>query len=147
MENRMLSMTTSGWVKSTRTCEPASATLNSQSPASTMATSSRSSDASTALHTCCPMRPRAPRTPTLTGSFICAAPVVIPLSYRAVEVVLTERPHHGQTPPPGPDAPGDVGDVAVGHGVEAGEHLVHPDDIAVCDLALADPRHARAGVL
>src|SRR4051794_36792661 len=65
MQNRMLSMTTSGRVKSTTTSAPASATLNNQSPASTMATSSRSSAALTARTTSVPIRPRAPSTPTL----------------------------------------------------------------------------------
>src|SRR4051794_20958293 len=140
---RMLSMTTSGWVKSTSTWEPASATLNSQSPASTIATSSRSSAASTALHTCSPMRPRAPRTPTLMGSLI----VPLPLSHRTVEVVLAERPHHGQASRPGEDLPGHGGDVVSGNRVDAAEELVHADHVAVRDLALADAGHPRAGVL
>src|SRR5215212_37738 len=64
MQNRMLSMTTSGRVKSTTTCAPALARSNSQSPSSTIATSSRSSAALTALTTSVPIRPRAPSTPT-----------------------------------------------------------------------------------
>ena len=68
MHQRMLSSTTSGWVKSTTTCAPASATLKSQSPASTIATRSRSSAASTARQASLPIRPRAPSTPTRNGS-------------------------------------------------------------------------------
>src|SRR3954452_4368143 len=98
MQNRMLSMTTSGRVKSTTTWAPASATLNSHSPASTMATSSRSSAALTALTTSVPIRPRAPSTPTLMRG---GSPVVEELScWPGTEVVTRSsfpRPRPGAT--------------------------------------------------
>src|SRR6476646_4024751 len=129
--NRRLSMTTSGWVKSTSTWAPASATLNSQSPASTIATSSRSDAASTALQTCCPIRPREPSTPTRVGSVITLVP-----SYRTVEVVFAERPHDRQTPRPAQQVRGDVGDVDGRDRVDLGEQLVDTEHVAVDELAL-----------
>jgi hypothetical protein len=68
MHQCTLSITVSGVVKSTTTSAAASEMLNSQSPWSTIATSSRSSAASTVLQTSVPMRPRAPSTPTRIGS-------------------------------------------------------------------------------
>jgi hypothetical protein len=72
MHQCTLSITASGAVKSTTTSAPASEMLNSQSPWSTIATSSMSSAASTVLQTSVPMRPRAPSTPTRIGSVILA---------------------------------------------------------------------------
>src|SRR4051812_10223763 len=97
MQNRMLSMTTSGRVKSTTTSAPASATLNSQSPASTIATSSRSSAALTALTTSVPIRPRAPRTPTRVPA---GSPVVDGLSCWPAEVVTRSSFPSARTPAP-----------------------------------------------
>src|SRR4051794_4192985 len=141
--NRMLSMTTSGWVKSTSTCEPASATLNSQSPASTIATTSRSGAASTALQTCWPIRPRAPRTPTLIGSLMKLASV----SYSAVEVVVAERADNRQAARSAEQVTGELDNIFRCHGIDAGEQLVDAEHVAVDDLALTDPGHPGTGVL
>src|SRR5690348_9786795 len=86
MQNRMWSITTSGWVKSTTTWAPASAMLNSQSPSSTIATSSRSSAALTAFTTSVPIRPRAPSTPTLMH---CSSPGEAEVSGAEGELVVT----------------------------------------------------------
>src|SRR5215475_12014276 len=87
--HRMLSSTTSGWVKSTTTWAPASETENSQSPASTMATTSRSSTASTARTTSAPIRPRAPTTPTRIGSALIPFSSPVRLAARSGAVPLT----------------------------------------------------------
>ena len=68
IQNRMFSATVEGWVKSTATWVSASASENSQSPSSTIATRSRSSAPSTARQTSPPIRPRAPSTPTRSTS-------------------------------------------------------------------------------
>src|SRR5262249_54806971 len=68
MHQCRLSITASGVVKSTTTSAPASEALNRPSPWPIIATSSRSSAASTALHTSPPIRPCAPSTPTRTAS-------------------------------------------------------------------------------
>ena len=74
-QNRTCSITASGWVKSTATWLPASASENSQSPNPTAATRSRSAAASTARQTSDPIRPRAPITPTRkTSSVMAPAP-------------------------------------------------------------------------
>ena len=136
---RMLSMTTSGWVKSTSTCAPASATLNSQSPASTIATRSRSAAASTARHTCWPMRPRAPSTPTRIGSVIAV------LSHRAVEVVLAERVRPRSGTAAGRAARRPRRPRRRRSPRRLAEQLVDAHDVAVHQLALADAGHPRAG--
>jgi hypothetical protein len=71
MQKRRLSITTSGWVKSTTTSAPARASSSTSSPASTEATSSVSGAASTARHTSEPTLPRAPSTPTRTRARTC----------------------------------------------------------------------------
>src|SRR3954449_1061288 len=132
----MLSMTTSGWVKATSTWEAEWATLNSQWAAVTMATSSRSSAASTAWQTCWPMRPRAPSTPTRMGSVIRAPP-----SDRAVEVVLAERADDGEAARATQHPLGRGGHVGHGDGVDPAQQFVDAEHVAVGDLALADPGH------
>src|SRR6266516_3631722 len=139
----MLSMTTSGWVKSTSTCAPPSATLNSQSPASTAATRSMSSAATTAWQTCCPMRPRAPRTPIRVGS-------VTVLSLRsdgAVEGMVVKRAHHRQAAWLVQKVRGHVRDVLAGDRIDVVDQVVDAENVAVGQLALADPGHPRARVL
>ncbi len=66
MQNSRLSMTTSGWVKSTTTCAPDVTSASIESSWSTVATSVRSGAASTAAHTSDPTLPLAPSTPTRT---------------------------------------------------------------------------------
>src|SRR4051812_33375592 len=169
MQNRMLSMTTWGRVKSTTTCAPALAMSKSQSPSSTMATSSRSSAALTAFTTSVPIRPRAPRTPTLMSG---ASPVGDGADcWSGVEVLVVTRsgfPARGRdarrdpasarkSPPPGDDLPegeteeeaDDVGQ-PVRHrrrAVQQGQplqHLAHGgvDDQQAGEDAPADPRPA-----
>jgi hypothetical protein len=67
MQNRRLSITTSGCVKSTTASAPAVTSSSIESSASMDATSVISLAESTARHTCSPTLPRAPSTPT----FIC----------------------------------------------------------------------------
>src|SRR5690606_32793420 len=71
-QNRTLSSTASGCVKSTATCAPASVNAVSGSSTSTRATSCKSSAPSTASHTVEPTRPAAPSTPTLITSSVAA---------------------------------------------------------------------------
>ena len=85
-----LSITTSGWVKSTTASAPASTRSCSGSPASTSATSSRSSAAATAAQTSLPTLPRAPRTPT----FMRASTMAPSLAGLAGQLV--ERSDDGQ---------------------------------------------------
>src|ERR1700712_2206524 len=171
MQNRMLSMTTSGWVKSTTTCAPASATLNSHSPCSTMATSSRSSAASIAFTTSVPIRPRAPRTATeITGASppdgvasCCPGTEVLvvtppgfpaggpdatsPAPSQSVEVGLGVRADHGEagrsTELLGCDGP----DGGLVDRVDPGENLPYRLVLPVGQLTLPEPAHAGAGVL
>ena len=63
-----LDMTTPGWVKSTTTSHPVSA--SSASPWSTSAATSRSGASPMARITSCPIRPRAPSTPTLAMTIL-----------------------------------------------------------------------------
>ena len=64
-KNSKFVITASGVVKSTTTCAPELTSAAKSSPASSWLTSSKSSDAVMAAHTVEPIRPFAPKTPTL----------------------------------------------------------------------------------
>ena len=166
MHQCRLSMTTSGVVKSTTTSAPASATRTASRPGRPSPTSSRSSAASTARHTSAPIRPRAPSTPTRIGSALVshvAQPIPIgtvpagsPLTDRYA-AQATRRSAQKSWSPNGPTTASDIGrpsssaatsrTSAGGHRVDPGEQLVHRQQLAVEQLALAQPAHPRAGVL
>src|SRR5690606_37049189 len=142
ISHRRLPITTSGWVKSTTTSAPSSASIGSS--LSTPATSSMSGAASTALHTSTPTRPRAPSTPTLiTGSTLYPG-----VSADGVgEVLVAVRADDGQRERPVEHVGGDRLDLLGSDRVDAGQHLVYGHQLVVHQLVLADAGHARAGVL
>src|SRR5699024_2477624 len=69
MQYSKFPMTESGWVKSTTTSAPLRDSSSKESSRPIVATSSRSSLASTPSTTACPTRPLAPSTPTLIVIF------------------------------------------------------------------------------
>ena len=128
--NRRLSITTSGWVKSTTTCASARsrqriADVDGRDQVEIRRRLDRA-------HTCWPMRPRAPSTPTRVVSLIAS------LSDRAVEVVRAERPDDGQAPRTREHLGSDLGDVGRRDRVDLAEQLVEPEHVAVTQFALAD---------
>src|SRR3954471_17739262 len=80
MQNSRLSITASGWVKSTTASAPESTSDCSRSSTSTAATSSRSPAASTARHTSLPTLPCAPSTPTRRTNVTSQEPTGRPLT-------------------------------------------------------------------
>ena len=147
MAKRMLSMTTSGWVKSTSTCAPASATLNSQSPASTMRDEVEVVGAR--------RRPGRPAGPS--GR---ARRARRPGSVRSSSTPRSSTHDSAPSKSCAPNGPTTVrqrgrpsssaatsATSAGGHRVDAGQQLVDAEDVAVGELALADAGHPRAGVL
>ena len=79
IHHRRLSMTTPGWVKSTRTSHRVS--TSSASPSSTSAAIVRSSVSLTARQTSLPIRPREPSTPTLIMALTSSRVSHCPYSY------------------------------------------------------------------
>src|SRR4051812_11674285 len=136
----MLPITASGWVKSTATCAPAAASALMSSSTSTSATSVRSSAASTARQTSDPIRPREPMTPTgiaLSGNG----------RSDGVASLVVERPDSSESARTGEHVGGDRADVVERHSFDVLEHFVDPEQLSLHELALAEPAHARAGVL
>src|SRR5918992_4070281 len=137
--HRRLSMTASGWVKST-TASAAASGLRA-SPMSTAATSSISSAASTAPQTSAPTRPRAPSTPTLITSSSGRGDSL------EGELAVFEGADDGEGHGLGEDVAGHGLNVVRRYRVDLGEHIVDRQQLFVHQLALADAAHPRPGVL
>src|SRR4051794_6775178 len=139
MHHSMLSRTASGWVKSTATCTPSRASVAMSSPTSTAAESRRSRASSTARQTSEPIRPFAPRTPTAIGwsgngrGKRLLGPVV-------------ERTDCRQRERPLEDVGRDGPHVVEGHRLDVAKDLVDTEQLALHQLALAEPAHPRTGV-
>src|SRR4051812_24556755 len=140
MHHSRLSSTASGWVKSTATRTFALASVLMSSSTSTAAPSLRSSAAPTARQTSSPMRPFAPRTPTTSGWSGNGRG-------EAVTSAVIERSDGCQRERSVEDVGGHRAHVVQRHGFDVGEHLVDAQQLALHELALAEPAHPRAGVL
>src|SRR6266498_141257 len=107
---------------------------------STAATRTHSGSSTTALQTSRPIRPYAPMTPTRITAKM--------LRDELREVPLARRPHDRKSPRVGAERfLSHSLHVLEGHRVDPDDHLVGGKDLAVAQLALAEPRHPAGRVL
>src|SRR6516165_1651948 len=147
---RRLSMTAPGWVKSTTTSHPAS--VSRGSPSSTSAAMPMPSAPATAWHTCEPIRPRAPSTPTLIMTACHSpgggeGPAGVSAQCGGEGCVVVERAHHGEHLGPSQDFRGHLAHVVVGDRLDGSEDLVHGFEPGVHQFRLAEAAHPGGRVL
>src|SRR5690606_37056464 len=153
-QNRTLSITESGWVRSTATCAPLSTSAERSSPRLISATSSVSGASPIARTASEPIRPRAPSTATLIGELMTtlrATSAWLPgragSHTRRQILKVSIRTHHrgGERAPQ--HLTREVSHILDGDLVDALQRLLHAEVPPVVQLRLADAAHPRRAVL